>query len=94
MAKKKIAIDNVEIDIAGKKLKLSIDQAMELRDILDETFPKYSPVSPVYIPYYVERYREYRPHWTDWEITWEPTITISGGVTYDSNTMYLSSSSV
>ena len=84
---KKIEVKAVEIDIAGEKLRLSPDQARELRDILLETFPKDAPVP--YIPYIppiiIERERRLRPYdgphpWYPsypW-ITWGSDYTTSG----------------
>lgn len=53
----KIKIEKVEIKIAGNILSLTIEQAIELRDILAETFPKASTVvhhffQKTYLPSY------------------------------------------
>ncbi len=68
MKDKSIAISEIEIKIGDKVLKLSLEQAKNLRDILCETFPTPQPhwqapvviERPVYIPRHV---------YPQWEIT-------------------------
>ena len=60
---KKVKIDKVIIDIAGKELKLSIEQAKELQEILNNTFGEEKVVRyPVYVDRYIPPYRG--PYWT------------------------------
>jgi hypothetical protein len=47
-----IAITSVKIEIAGTTLNLTLDQARQLKEILESAFPK---KETVYIPTYVDR---------------------------------------
>lgn len=75
---KKIEIKKVVIQIGDKEAELTIEQARELKDALNELLGKketvYLPSSPVIIE------RPYpRPYWAT---TWGNTSGISGSVTY------------
>jgi len=59
----KSLIKNIIIEFDGKKLDLSLDQALKLRDELNQLFA----VKTEYIPYPVRTY--YPPH------TWYQTLT-------------------
>ena len=75
--KNEIKIGKIEIIVKDKKLELSIEDAKELRDILNKTFEEkgveYIPYTP-YIPYpvYIER-TPMVPYWERW-------TTICGGI--------------
>jgi len=53
----KIKVSKIEIEISGMKLELSIKEAHELRDVLNETFPvkcvQFPSPCPYPCPYYV-----------------------------------------
>ena len=86
--KEKAKITNIELGVGGKKINLSMEEAKELKTILNELFANSdTPMpTPYPAPYYIpdRRYRpacwEYRP----WEVTWtsESYPTISGGTTH------------
>lgn len=65
-----ITISKVEIKIGGETIRLTLEQAKDLQDILNKTFPKEQKVQ--YVPHYIDRtvYRDhYRsPHW-DYKVT-------------------------
>lgn len=70
----KIAINSVEIEIAGTKLKLTLEQARELKDVLNKAFPakEYVATAPVIIE------REVWPHYSpNWPL-WRTEITCGG----------------
>lgn len=86
--KDKVEIKKVVINIGGKELNLTVEEAKELRDLLNGTFGEketiYIPQYPVYPdnPYYPWRY---------WKVDWQycPTITVSNTSCTD-GTMYIS----
>lgn len=88
MSNDKISISKVEIDINGKKLELSTDEAKQLKNILVEFFEDdKSDSAPYYIPYpYHVPYEWPRPTWE-----YDPwTVRYTYGGTADSgNTLYL-----
>jgi len=88
-------IKNVELDLAGKTIKLSVKQARELRDILNETFPDNESVREI-----VYRDRYWRPCWnySTPTVTYGPEISYNGdkwnGRVENSGTLQLSTSSL
>lgn len=48
---KKVKIGNIEIEIGGRVMKLKLEEAKELRDMLNSTFPEkeYIPSTPIII---------------------------------------------
>lgn len=65
MSKKKVKISKVEINIGDKTIELSLKEAEELREILNETFGKTTVINPsptiIREPVYAPRYPNY---WT------------------------------
>lgn len=66
----KIAISKIEIQIGKNKMELSIEEAQELKKILNETFPEkefqFIPSTPVVIYPSCPQQRR----WNDWQVTW------------------------
>lgn len=63
----KIKVETIRITIGRKTLELTPEELKELRDILDETFPKYI-VPPTPAPIIIERpvYKKWPyPRWTE-----------------------------
>ena len=87
---KTVKIGKIELKLDGTTVDLSIEQAMELRDILNETFPETAiercPITyPTYVdPWWERRSRPYR----QW-----PTITWCGTSETTSGTLSLCASS-
>lgn len=77
---KSIAIEQVVINVAGTRLELTIEQAKELRDILNGTFPTYTP-SPAPIVIREHACVPYRPSpwYTEPLIRWTVDTTPSYG---------------
>ena len=74
----KIKITNIELQIGKSKFKLSLDEARELKKILNDTFPS---KEVVYInPIYVEEYK--------WPV-WKPYDIWCGTCSTDSHTLCL-----
>lgn len=79
----KIAINAVEIDIAGTKLKLTLEQVAELKKILDKAFPD---KETIYVPgpaQIIYRDRWPIPHWErfpNWEVTCKSTGSSSAAL--------------
>jgi len=76
-------IEKIVLEIGGKKIELSPDEAKELKDALSDMFGQtvYIPGSPIYI----ERWPKYKPwrgpHWVDTP-RWETgTITLTASNT-------------
>ncbi len=65
MKSKRVKIGSIEIEINGEVIKLGLEEAKELKDILNDTFPEREITYVSYPPIYIERYREY-PRW-GWE---------------------------
>ena len=61
----KIAITKIEINIGDKKIELSIEDAMELKRILNDTFPDKVPYCPPPCPIIIH---EPCKRWNDWDI--------------------------
>ena len=77
MAKNKVKISKVEINIGGKTLELSLKEAEELREILNETFGKTTVVnSPTII------YEPVRPTWP--YRTWTISTNNTDGASWSS----------
>ena len=73
---KSVDISRVVIDIGGKEIELSLDEAKELKDILNETFG--NKQEPIYIPSPYPVYEPWRyRHWEPYRITCGNTITFS-----------------
>lgn len=66
MKKNKVEISKINIKIGDKEIPLTLEEAQELRQILDDTFGQKMVVYPS-TPIYIERPRPWR--------YWEPTIT-------------------
>ena len=73
-----ISINKVEIKIGKKVLALKLEEAKELKKILNETFPDIvQDFNPIIIKEYIEKYpcQPYRPFWSP---TWScDTVTYS-----------------
>jgi len=71
MKKTKIKINEITIEIDGNKIKLPIEAAKELRDMLNETFPKKTE----------EKHIHHHDHWRWWNTNpvWysDPTPSIT-----------------
>ena len=103
MAKDKIAVSKIVLKLDGKEVELTIKQAMELKKLLNDTFPdkvvkEYIPypVTPYIVPYYVEPYI-YRKRWNDWEIYCGDIIDGTVGSSqnyYTLGTLYMSNNSM
>lgn len=85
MTKKSVVeVSQINIKIGKKEIQLSLEEAMELRSLLNETLGNgettkitYIPGSPIYIP---RPYPLPRPYWS---VTWNDTSsTGSGTLTY------------
>ena len=78
---KNISIGKVELEINDKVIRLSLGEAKELKNILDELFPQptYIPSQPIY----------YNPN--PWRY-WEPYYTTCGGSIEADNTLRLTCS--
>jgi len=93
MAKKdKVKIEKLNIKIGGIEIHLSLDEVMELKDLLNETFGKTEFVhgQPIYIPYdrpVVVPYNPYPGRYWRYEIGWgdNDTYTSSGTAISTSN---------
>ncbi len=74
--KSKVSISNVEIEIGGKVIKMTLDEVRELKDVLNDLFPQptYIPSQPIII----DR-RRYDWPWR----TWEYSAPYCGSVTAD-----------
>lgn len=76
-------IEQVVINVAGTRLELTIEQAKELRDILNGTFPTYTP-APMPIIIERDRYEPERPYpwYTEPMIRWtvDTTPTHNGDI--------------
>lgn len=77
-----VTVSQIEINVNGKTVKLSLEEAMELKRILNDTFPEKTiqfPITipqPIYIPY------ETPYRWRYWDGTY---ITTSGTLCLTSN---------
>lgn len=80
---KKVKVSKVEVQIAGKTLSLSVEQARELRDILCDTFPT-DTKEVIYREYYP--YRRWRTVYLDASTT-DATCNTTSNVSTD--TLYL-----
>lgn len=63
---KKVKVDRIVLDINGKKLELSLEDAQGLRDVLDEVLGKETIVEirEKYYPYVTVPYIYTYPKWT------------------------------
>lgn len=78
--KDKITISKIEIKIADKVIPLTLEQAKELKEILNETFPE--PTSyPIVVdrPVYIDRY-PFRPY-TYWGASYSCSGQTNGSFT-------------
>ena len=75
---KKVKVTKVEIEIGDSKQMLTLDQAKELRDVLNDAFPeKYG--QPITYPIVIHEWPRPYYHWTP---TWiQPTYTTCTGDT-------------
>jgi hypothetical protein len=80
-------LEKIVLDLHGKKIELSIDEAKELKEILSDLFGEQKVIQVPY-PYYV------RPDWTvtpDWKWRrWVPGPYYTSGTTTDSTTISFS----
>lgn len=92
MKKNEIKISKISLTIAGKTLELSLEEAKELQEVLDKTFPKPSmqcisqwiPSTPIII----QRDYLWESPWRKWEITClTPSYTSTGSTCSDSTTL-------
>lgn len=74
---KKVKVSKIKIEIGENEFELTLEQARELRDLLEDTFGKtiYQPY-PITNPIIVERPIYTRPY-----RYWEPTWTYTSGTT-------------
>ena len=85
--KTKVEVKKIEINIGKQKIELTLDEARELRDLLNDTFGEqktiYVPGAPVIIerPYYPYRY---------WTVTCEPASTSAATAPQSSTTVVYS----
>lgn len=90
---KKVKIGNIEIEINGKVIKLKLEEAQELKDILNKTFPD---EKTTYVEKYIDRYpyRHWRYNWlAPMSLTAEPPRFEDNTIMCDSsNTLRLSCS--
>lgn len=70
MKNNKVEISKINIRIGDKEIPLTLEEAQELRQILDETFGQKTVFYPS-TPIYIERPRPWR--------YWKPTITTTSG---------------
>ncbi len=74
----KIAINSIELEIAGTKLKLTLAQAKELKEMLQKAFPEatvvYQPTHWIYSQQ--PSLQEFQP--SDWRITCGSPVTHAG----------------
>lgn len=64
-------IDKITLNIDGKKIKLTLEQAKELKEILDETFGEKTVFVSSPSPIIIERPVYQLPYtWPHWDITW------------------------
>jgi hypothetical protein len=69
MKKDQIKISNIVIQIADKKIELTLEQAKELQKILDDTFGSKEVTYIPHQPIIIDRYHPpYRSPW--WEVTY------------------------
>lgn len=94
MSKDKIEVLKVVLKLDGKNVELTIKQAMELKELLNNTFPdkeiKYIPSYPYYPPIYINYPKK---RWNDWQITWTgnaTTVNAKTNETFTSGTVYIS----
>lgn len=87
---KGVKIGKVELEIGGKVIRFSLEEAKELRDILKDTFPEkeYVPSQPIFIREYP--WWQYNPD--PWRY-WEPYYTTCGGSVTADDTLRLTCSS-
>ena len=76
---KKVKVTKVEIDIGDSKHTMSLAQARELRDVLNEAFPEDRP-APIIIHDWSRPYRYWDPVWVT-----SPSWISSDGTTTTSN---------
>jgi hypothetical protein len=77
-------IKSIKVEIAGKTLELSPEQAKELRDILDDIYPSRAPHCPQPYPVYIERYSN--PYYPSTPYIWWQTTCGSEGTVSISQT--------
>ena len=70
----KVEVTNVQIVVNGNEFNLTIKEAMELKQVLNDTFPEkeFVPV-PYSVPYIVPQtiwIEKPDRRWNDWQITW------------------------
>jgi hypothetical protein len=88
----KVAVSKINIKIGKKEIPLTLEQAKELQELLNETFGNknevvYVPGSPVYIPHP----RPYRYPKTYWSVT---TDNIDSTAVFNSGGVYLRDANV
>ncbi len=102
MSKGKVGINKIEIELDGDIIKLSLEEARELKDILNDTFPdegmkeleelkkKHDELSPQppYQPIIIDRYYRYSPRW-QYIPNWEWNTPYCGGSVTADDPVYL-----
>jgi len=79
----KVKISKIELIVNGKKIELTINEAMELKDLLNKTFEKEKVVSA---PYPVYPFYPVYPWWYDpYKIIYSGWITSYSGNTLTYN---------
>ena len=91
MAKSKVEISKVSVKIGEQAIELTLEQAKELRDILNDTFGEKVVVRP-YSPIIIDRpYPYVYPHWTVYatSVSNEPSTSwsISNNTTLDTSSV-------
>jgi len=81
MKNKKIEVDKIVLDIRGKKVELSLDEAKELSELLKSLFP--NPLEKiVYVPSYPTYPIVYRQPYPHWKYTLTCDNTSKSAITY------------
>lgn len=62
----KTKLEKIIISVSGRKLELTLEEARELKRILNETF---EPVTTWHPPIVIERQPNYVPRYVPWEVT-------------------------
>ncbi len=85
---KNIKVSNIEIEIGSRTVQLSLKEAKELQEVLNNTFPE--TTAPMVIEKWVDKFEKpYRPYWhgisdPPYPLTAKPIICSSSGSTLKS----------
>lgn len=69
MKKSEMKIEKISIKMGDKTVELTLEQAKELKDILNDTFPEPVVNQPATFPYPIYIERPY-PYWKQWDTVW------------------------